>query len=164
MFQSLQISLLETVSTSRHRDDFGRFSKYFVSFHVRFIQRDSEQNFTVFTFFVIRRLILTPFSVFGVRSNGLNKSFPGNFIFGVSSAAYQIEGAWNVDGKGPSIWDEFTHSHPEKMADGQNGDISASSYEFFEEDIKAVKNLNVKTFLFYLTTNNHYNRSKINIL
>lgn len=81
--------------------------------------------------------------MFEVRSNELNNSFPDNFIFGVSSAAYQIEGGWNVDGKGPSIWDEFTHSHPERIVDGQNADISVNSYELFEEDIKAVNNLNV---------------------
>lgn len=72
-------------------------------------------------------------------------------MFGVSSAAYQIEGAWNVDGKGASIWDEFTHSHPEKIKDGQNGDISANSYEFigyefFMDDIEGLKNLCVIPF------------------
>lgn len=72
-----------------------------------------------------------------------NRTFPKDFIFGVSSAAYQIEGAWNLDGKGPSIWDEFCHSKPEKITDGQNGDTSANSYEFFLDDIEAVKNLNV---------------------
>lgn len=72
-----------------------------------------------------------------------SRSFPKDFKFGVSSAAYQIEGAWNLDGKGPSIWDEFCHSNPEKIADGQNGDVSANSYEFFLDDIEAVKNLNV---------------------
>lgn len=75
------------------------------------------------------------------------KRFPDEFLFGVASAAYQIEGAWNVDGKGPSIWDEYTHTHPEKIKDLQNGDIGPNSYEYFLDDIMAVKNLGVRTGL-----------------
>lgn len=65
-------------------------------------------------------------------------------MFGVLSAAYQIEGAWNIDGKGPSIWDEFTHSRPEKLFDRQNGDIAANSYLYYMDDVDLVKNLSVK--------------------
>lgn len=61
----------------------------------------------------------------------------------MASSAYQVEGAWNVDGKGPSVWDELTHSHPEKIKDGQNGDVGPNSYEFYLDDIAAVKNLKV---------------------
>lgn len=71
------------------------------------------------------------------------KQFPDDFLFGVASSAYQIEGAWNIDGKGPSVWDEFTHTHPEKIKDGQNGDVGPNSYDFFLDDIAAVKNLKV---------------------
>ena len=78
-----------------------------------------------------------------VQTNGSNQIFPESFMFGVSSAAYQIEGGWNADGKGPSIWDEFTHSHPDKIFDHQNGDIAANSYELYLDDVEAVKNLNV---------------------
>lgn len=80
------------------------------------------------------------------QTNDSNQIFPETFMFGVSSAAYQIEGAWNVEGKGPSIWDEFTHSHSEKIANHQNGDNAANSYEFYLDDVEAVKNLNVIYF------------------
>lgn len=76
-------------------------------------------------------------------SHGSVRKFPSDFLFGAGSAAYQIEGAWNADGKGPSIWDEFLHLHPEKVVDGQNGDVSANSYEYYLDDIEAIKNMNV---------------------
>lgn len=79
------------------------------------------------------------------QNDGVNRRFPDGFMFGVSTSAYQIEGAWNVDGKGPSIWDEFTHSHPEKITDRQNADVGPNSYEFYADDLMAVKNLSVKT-------------------
>lgn len=72
------------------------------------------------------------------------KRFPDEFLFGVSTAAYQIEGGWNADGKGPSIWDEFTHMHPEKVHNGENGDIGPNSYEYYLDDLAAVKDLNVR--------------------
>lgn len=78
--------------------------------------------------------------------NATNRLFPENFLFGVSSAAYQIEGAWNADGKGPSIWDEFLHSNPKNVDDLQNGDIAANSYEYYQDDIDAAKNLKVIFF------------------
>lgn len=72
------------------------------------------------------------------------KRFPEDFLFGVSTAAHQIEGAWNVDGKGPSTWDEFTHVHPERIEDGQNGDVGPNSYKYYLDDVAAIKSLNVK--------------------
>lgn len=94
-------------------------------------------------------------SFFSVESNTpapslnvvVDRKFPDDFLFGAATAAYQIEGAWNVSGKGPSIWDEFTHDHPELIADGQNGDVGPDSYHFFEEDIKAIKSLGVSCCL-----------------
>lgn len=75
------------------------------------------------------------------------KKFPNNFLFGAATSAFQTEGAWNIDGKGPSIWDEFTHKYPEKIKDRQNADVATNSYEYYEDDIKAVKNLGVSVKL-----------------
>lgn len=82
-----------------------------------------------------------------VSRNNQTRQFPDDFLFGAASAAYQIEGGWNADGKGPSIWDEYTHSHPEKIKDHQNGDVGPNSYEYFMDDIAAVKSLGVRHFL-----------------
>lgn len=68
-------------------------------------------------------------------------------MFGAATSSYQIEGGWDADGKGPNIWDEFTHSHPEKIKDFSNADISANSYDNFLDDISAIKNLNVNILL-----------------
>lgn len=78
------------------------------------------------------------------QNDGANRRFPDDFLFGVATAAFQIEGAWNVDGKGPSIWDEFTHSHPDKIANRDNADVGPNSYEYYLDDIDALNNLSVK--------------------
>ncbi|HAL93222.1 MAG TPA: beta-glucosidase, partial [Spirochaetaceae bacterium] len=53
--------------------------------------------------------------------------FPQDFVWGCSTSCYQIEGAAKEDGKGPSIWDTFSHT-PDKIAGGHTGDIACDSY------------------------------------
>lgn len=77
--------------------------------------------------------------------------FPKEFSFGVSTAAYQVEGAWNEDGKGPSIWDTYTHLHPERIADHSNGDEAAESYHRFAQDLVALKELKVNFYRFSIS-------------
>lgn len=83
-----------------------------------------------------------------------DRKFPDDFLFGTATAAYQIEGGWNADGKGPSIWDQFTHDHPELITDRQSADVGPDSYHFYEEDIKAVKSLGVSKLFAVGTTIN----------
>ncbi|XP_055842753.1 myrosinase 1-like [Episyrphus balteatus] len=82
-----------------------------------------------------------------IRPKG-NPKFPKNFKFGVASSAFQIEGAWNADGKGLSVWEEFTHKYPDLIKDGSNADDSVESYRLFDSDLKILKDLGVDHYRF----------------
>ncbi|WP_071130585.1 glycoside hydrolase family 1 protein [Enterococcus timonensis] len=75
------------------------------------------------------------------------KKFPENFLWGAASAAYQIEGAATLDGKGPSIWDEFSKI-PGKTFAGTNGDVAIDHYHHYKEDVALMKELELKTYRF----------------
>ncbi|CAN1236275.1 Beta-glucosidase 24 [Linum grandiflorum] len=77
--------------------------------------------------------------------------FPPGFLFGAAVSAYQTEGAAMEDGRGQSIWDEFTHKHPEKIVDKTNGDIAADSYNFYKKDIAMLKQMGMKAYRFSIS-------------
>ncbi len=71
----------------------------------------------------------------------MNKSdFPKDFIFGSATASYQIEGAYQQDGRGPSIWDTFSHT-PGKVANGDTGDVACDHYNRYPEDVALMKDV-----------------------
>ncbi len=74
-------------------------------------------------------------------------TFPSNFIWGAASSAYQIEGAWNVDGRGLSIWDTFSHT-PNKVERGEHGDTAADHYHRWREDIDIMAGLGLPAYRF----------------
>jgi beta-glucosidase len=76
-----------------------------------------------------------------------NIEFPQGFIWGSATASYQIEGAYDEDGRGMSIWDTFSRI-PGKVKNGDNGDIACDSYHRYEEDIAIIKELGVSSYRF----------------
>ena len=72
-------------------------------------------------------------------------TLPTDFAWGVATSAYQIEGAWDEDGKGESIWDRFAHDG--RIA--QSGDVACDHYHRLEEDLDLLAELGVGACLLY---------------
>lgn len=74
-------------------------------------------------------------------------TFPKNFVWGCAASAYQIEGAWNEHGKGPSIWDTFTRI-PGKIADRSNGNVAIDHYHRYQEDVALMAEVGLPAYRF----------------
>ncbi|XP_023311496.1 myrosinase 1 isoform X2 [Anoplophora glabripennis] len=80
-----------------------------------------------------------------------NKLFPEDFMFGAATASYQVEGAWDEDGKGENIWDRYIHSNPELIANNDSGDVACDSYHKYKEDVAILKEVGVDFYRFSLS-------------
>jgi beta-glucosidase len=76
--------------------------------------------------------------------------FPSGFLWGMATASYQVEGAWNEDGKGESIWDRFSHTVG-KIKGGGTGDVACDHYHLYPQDIEILKRLNQKSYRFSIS-------------
>lgn len=76
--------------------------------------------------------------------------FPSDFIWGAATSAYQTEGAWNEDGKGRSIWDDFC-SYKGTIKNGDTGNIACDTYHRYAEDIRLMKEMGLKAYRFSLS-------------
>ena len=84
-----------------------------------------------------------------MSSEASSLRFPDGFVWGAATAAYQIEGAVTEDGRGPSIWDTFSHT-PGKTFHGDTGDVACDSYHRYPEDIAMLRRLGVGAYRFSL--------------
>ncbi len=76
--------------------------------------------------------------------------FPDGFLWGAATAAFQIEGAWNEDGKGESIWDRFCHT-PYRIQTGDTGDIACDHYHQMPQDVALMKQFGLKAYRFSIS-------------
>jgi beta-glucosidase len=76
--------------------------------------------------------------------------FPPGFLWGMATACYQVEGAWNLDGKGESIWDRFSHTAG-KIRGGATGDVACDHYHLYPQDIELLQRLNQKSYRFSIS-------------
>jgi beta-glucosidase len=72
-------------------------------------------------------------------------NLPAEFVWGAATSAYQIEGAWNADGKGESIWDRFSHT-PRRIANGDTGDVACDHYHLWAEDVALMARLGLQAY------------------
>src|ERR1700710_216710 len=72
-------------------------------------------------------------------------SFPKNFAWGAAAAAYQIEGAWDVDGRGPSVWDVFSQEQG-KIFENHTGNDACDHYHRWREDVALMRELGLKNY------------------
>ncbi|KAL3615393.1 hypothetical protein CASFOL_041054 [Castilleja foliolosa] len=104
-----------------------------------------------FTLFLLMFISCSSFAKTGLgyvyESTPFNRSsFPPGFVFGAASSAYQYEGAANKGGRGPSIWDTFTHKFPDKILDKSNGDVANNFYNLYKDDVKLMKYIGLDAF------------------
>ena len=99
-----------------------------------------------------------------MNNNG-SASFPAGFVWGAASSAYQIEGGWDADGKGPSVWDLYTHDHvpagwtgliggvttPGNVYMNHTGDTGCDHYHRFREDVGLMKQMGLKAYRFSIS-------------
>ena len=83
------------------------------------------------------------------------ENFPKDFLWGSASAAYQVEGAWNEEGKGTSIWDIYTKI-PGKTYKGTNGDIAVDHYHRYKEDVALMAEMGLKAYRFSIAWSRIY--------
>jgi beta-glucosidase len=76
--------------------------------------------------------------------------FPEGFLWGMATASYQVEGAWNEDGKGESIWDRYAHGVG-RVKGGDTGDVACDHYHLYKQDIELLKRLNQKSYRFSIS-------------
>jgi len=88
-------------------------------------------------------------------------AFPDGFVWGAATSAYQIEGAYNKDGKGESIWDTFVRESG-RVKNGETGDVACDHYHLYKEDVKLMKEIGLKGYRFSVSWPRIFPGEKIN--
>ncbi|XP_030483928.2 beta-glucosidase 40 [Cannabis sativa] len=95
--------------------------------------------------------LIVAFGLFQTCFSEINRaSFPNGFVFGTASSAFQYEGAVKEDGRGPSVWDTFSHKFG-KITDGSNADVAVDQYHHYNEDVQLMKNMGMDAYRFSIS-------------
>src|SRR5271154_4783597 len=84
------------------------------------------------------------------KTDASETSLPQGFRWGTATSAYQVEGAWQDDGKGESIWDRFAHT-PGAIPSGDTGDVALDHYHRYKDDVQLMKGLGARTYRFSIS-------------
>ncbi|KAF4531760.1 hypothetical protein B566_EDAN016293 [Ephemera danica] len=98
------------------------------------------------TLFLLLLCVLTP--TLKAQDDFFYGTFPADFIWDSATSAYQIEGAWNLNGKGESIWDFQAHSADSGIRDNATGDVASDSYHRYIEDVASLAQMGVTFYRF----------------
>ena len=99
--------------------------------------------------YILACLIFSRVSGYVYEEDLLYDYFPDDFKWGAATAAYQVEGGWNEDGKGESMWDVFTKIEG-NIKDGSSGDVACDSYHKYKEDVQLLSDMGSHSHLKYL--------------
>lgn len=131
----IAVGIIYQIFTYRFREI--EYIRAFCGFNVSqnvYITLECEMDFRKLRLELV--IVLTAALTIQATPDTENVKFPDDFLIGASTSAYQVEGASNIDGKGPSIRDS-------QNSIKQIGAVTADSYYFYEEDIKAIKSIGV---------------------
>ena len=99
---------------------------------------------------MVTRTAKAGLKVGGDKPGGKGGPFPKDFVWGAATAAYQVEGAADEDGKGPSVWDVFT-KRKGAVFEGHTGDVACDHYHRYKEDVALMKALGIKSYRFSIS-------------
>lgn len=81
-------------------------------------------------------------------SDPTRATFPTDFLWGAGTASYQVEGGFNIDRRGPSIWDKFAHT---RAAHGHSGDVASDQYHRLEQDVELMSGIGLRSYRFSIS-------------
>ncbi|KAK5638884.1 hypothetical protein RI129_013179 [Pyrocoelia pectoralis] len=101
---------------------------------------------------MINSKFLVLFYLFNYATNlTILRKLPDDLVLASASSSYQIEGAWNEDGKGESIWDRMVHTRPGRILDRSTGDVACDSYHKIKHDVELIKSMGLEQYRFSIS-------------